>query len=59
MEGELDTALMTRYFVLTCVIDPEHALPLVLANRNIHLDQAIQVTNNVMLDTIYIKACFS
>lgn len=43
MEGELDSSLMTKYFVLTCKIDPEQALPLVLANKNIQLDEAIQV----------------
>lgn len=35
---------MTKFFVLTCQIDAEQALPLVQANTNIILDPAIQVT---------------
>lgn len=44
LEGELDPPLMTKFFVLTCQIDAEQALPLVQANTNIILDPAIQVT---------------
>ncbi|XP_046679913.1 vacuolar protein sorting-associated protein 8 homolog isoform X2 [Homalodisca vitripennis] len=52
LEGELEPPLMTRYFVLTCHLDPELALPLVQANKNIQLDQAIQASTEQGLDEV-------